>query len=118
MEKFIKIHLGEPNKGKEIFVREKDFKEMQKALRSKKSDRIIKSTINLIIGSPDGMNDILKSIQSFSFIHGCESIGALETFRDLVNYKIQTLRAKNKSKKTHNMKQKNNTLTKMEETKK
>jgi hypothetical protein len=94
MEKYIKIKLGEPNEDKEIFVRENDFKEMKKALRTKDPNKIVKSTINVLRGSPDGMNDLVRSFGAFSFIQECNSIGVLESFRDLINYEIRKLKTK------------------------
>jgi hypothetical protein len=93
--KYIKIKLGEPNEGKEIFVRENDFKEMQKSLKGKNPNKIVKSVINVLLGSPDGMNDLVHSLGAFSFIQECNSIGALESFRDLINYEIRKLKVKN-----------------------
>jgi len=97
--KYIKIRLGEPNEDKEIFVREKDFDEMQKALKSRKSNKIVKAVIQVLLGSPDGMRDLLKGLQAFQFIQSCNSIDNLKTFRDLINYEIRKLKAKVRKQK-------------------
>jgi hypothetical protein len=97
--KYIKVRLGEPNEDKEIFVREKDFDEMQKALRSKKPNKVVKAVLQVLLGSPDGMNDLAKGINAFSFLQSCNQINILENYKDLINYEIRKLKHKQKCRK-------------------
>ena len=96
--KYIKIRLGEPNNDKEIFVREEDHIEMKKALKGKKSDRIVKATLNMLVGSPDGMNDLSESMIVWSFIYKSKNVKVLKNFRDIINYHIKKLNNETKKK--------------------
>ena len=96
--KYVKLKLGEPNEGKEIFVREEDYKNMIKSLKTKNSEKVVSATLQLLSGSPDGLNDLVDSLQAFSFIGTCKHISVLKNFKDLINNRIKNL-SKKKEKK-------------------
>ena len=90
--KYIRIKLGEPYQDKEIFVREGDNNNLKKAIRSRNSDRIVKETINVLIGSPDGMHDLAKEIGFAGYIMNNNNKKVLESFRDMISFRIKRLK--------------------------
>lgn len=94
--KYIKIELGGVNKGKKIFVREDDHLEMKKALRSKKTNRIVQAVLNLTLGSPDGLKELVAGFDTFRFISNNKNVKILENFRDLINYRIREIKREDK----------------------